>query len=132
MRGLDHPHIVRYFGTEVGGAGRGGHVEVETGMVPGRAGGVGKKAMRNRHRHLGRQHHHHHGSSGYNNDQDIGTASVETEGECGEEVSLDLGEAVLGARVFIFMEYISGGSLARMLRQFGPFGEPLIRRYTRQ
>ncbi len=32
----------------------------------------------------------------------------------------------------IFMEYVSGGSLSKTLRTFGPMDEPLIRRYTLQ
>ncbi len=32
----------------------------------------------------------------------------------------------------IFMEFVSGGSLSKTLRTFGPMDEPLIKRYTRQ
>ncbi len=32
----------------------------------------------------------------------------------------------------IFMEYVSGGSLSKTLRTFGPMDEPLIRKHTRQ
>lgn len=32
----------------------------------------------------------------------------------------------------IYLEYMAGGSLASMLKRYGPFPEPLIRRYTKQ
>ena len=35
-------------------------------------------------------------------------------------------------QVYIFLEYIPGGSLSRMLKQFGGFSTEIIRRYTRQ
>ena len=35
-------------------------------------------------------------------------------------------------QVYIFLEYVPGGSLSRMLKQFGPFGHQIIRRYTKQ
>ena len=34
--------------------------------------------------------------------------------------------------MFVFLEYVPGGSVASMLRRFGPFTEGLVRRYTRQ
>ncbi len=34
--------------------------------------------------------------------------------------------------VRIFMEYVSGGSLSKTLRTYGPMDEGLIRKYTRQ
>ena len=30
------------------------------------------------------------------------------------------------------MEFVSGGSLSKILRAFGPLPEPLVRKYTRQ
>ena len=35
-------------------------------------------------------------------------------------------------QVYIFLEYIPGGSLSRMLKQFGGFSTEIIRRYTKQ
>nr|CAB3446879.1 unnamed protein product [Digitaria exilis] len=32
----------------------------------------------------------------------------------------------------IYLEYVSGGSIHRLLRDYGPFKEPVIRNYTRQ
>ena len=34
--------------------------------------------------------------------------------------------------IHIFLEYVPGGSIASLLAKFGPFQEPVIRRYTRQ
>ncbi|KAI5064165.1 hypothetical protein GOP47_0020835, partial [Adiantum capillus-veneris] len=34
--------------------------------------------------------------------------------------------------LYIFLEYVSGGSIQSMLERFGPFSEPLVRVYTRQ
>lgn len=34
--------------------------------------------------------------------------------------------------LYIFLEYVPGGSIARLVAQFGVFQEPLIRRYTHQ
>ena len=34
--------------------------------------------------------------------------------------------------LYIFMEYVPGGSVARMLKQFGTFTEEIISVYTRQ
>lgn len=39
---------------------------------------------------------------------------------------------VRAPHVFIFLEYVPGGSLRGMLKQFGKFAESVIRRYTRQ
>jgi serine/threonine protein kinase len=35
-------------------------------------------------------------------------------------------------QVYIFLEYVPGGSLSKMLKQFGAFGTEIIRRYTKQ
>ena len=32
----------------------------------------------------------------------------------------------------IYLEYVSGGSIHKLLREYGPFKEPVIRNYTRQ
>jgi serine/threonine protein kinase len=32
----------------------------------------------------------------------------------------------------IYLEYVSGGSIHKLLREYGPFREPVIRSYTRQ
>lgn len=32
----------------------------------------------------------------------------------------------------IYLEYVSGGSIHKLLRDYGPFKEPVIRNYTRQ
>ena len=34
--------------------------------------------------------------------------------------------------MYIFLEYVPGGSLSSMLKQFGPFGIEIIKRYSRQ
>lgn len=34
--------------------------------------------------------------------------------------------------LFVFLEYVSGGSIASMLKRFGPFTEALTKRYTKQ
>ena len=34
--------------------------------------------------------------------------------------------------LYIFLEYVPGGSVASMYQQFGPFNEDLVRHYTRQ
>lgn len=39
---------------------------------------------------------------------------------------LDKGE------LYIFLEYVPGGSVGHMLEKFGPFSEHLVRTYTRQ
>ena len=43
-----------------------------------------------------------------------------------------LGTEVSALELYIFMEYVPGGSIAKMLKQFGVFNEVLIERYTRQ
>jgi len=42
-----------------------------------------------------------------------------------------LGNDYLRGRLYIYLEYMSGGSIAQVLSQFGPLEEPLIARYTR-
>jgi serine/threonine protein kinase len=32
----------------------------------------------------------------------------------------------------IYLEYVSGGSIHKLLREYGPFKEPVIRNYTGQ
>lgn len=34
--------------------------------------------------------------------------------------------------LYIFLEYVPGGSIASMLERFGKFSEELVRNYTRQ
>ncbi|GMH06692.1 hypothetical protein Nepgr_008532 [Nepenthes gracilis] len=40
----------------------------------------------------------------------------------------ELGEETLS----VYLEYVSGGSIYKLLREYGPFKEPVIRNYTRQ
>ncbi|GAB2226150.1 hypothetical protein Droror1_Dr00021943 [Drosera rotundifolia] len=40
----------------------------------------------------------------------------------------ELGEETLS----VYMEYVSGGSIHKLLQQYGPFKEPVIKNYTRQ
>ena len=49
-----------------------------------------------------------------------------------EHIVRYLGTEKSDACLCIFLEYVPGGSIASMLAQFGVFGEPLIRLYTRQ
>ncbi|CAA0828561.1 mitogen-activated protein kinase kinase kinase 3 [Striga hermonthica] len=35
-------------------------------------------------------------------------------------------------RLSVYLEYVSGGSIFKLLREYGPFGEPVIQNYTRQ
>jgi len=46
-----------------------------------------------------------------------------------EDASTDTEEVIA---LYIFLEYIAGGSLDKLLRKFGAFKEPTIRRYTKQ
>lgn len=32
----------------------------------------------------------------------------------------------------VFLEYVSGGSIHKLLQEYGPFKEPVIQNYTRQ
>merc|ERR1719204_3009768 len=43
-----------------------------------------------------------------------------------------LGNDFLEGRLFIYLEYMSGGSIAQVLSQFGPLDEPVCSRYARQ
>ncbi|XP_019437217.1 PREDICTED: mitogen-activated protein kinase kinase kinase YODA-like isoform X2 [Lupinus angustifolius] len=40
----------------------------------------------------------------------------------------DLGEEALS----VYLEFVSGGSIHKLLQEYGPFGEPVIQNYTRQ
>ncbi|EPS67034.1 mitogen activated protein kinase kinase kinase kkk 3, partial [Genlisea aurea] len=40
----------------------------------------------------------------------------------------DLSEETLS----VYLEYVSGGSIHKLLQEYGPFGEPVIQNYTRQ
>mmetsp|Transcript_44523 Transcript_44523/g.142759 ORF Transcript_44523/g.142759 Transcript_44523/m.142759 type:complete len:770 (+) Transcript_44523:107-2416(+) len=42
-----------------------------------------------------------------------------------------LGNDYVKGRLFIYLEYMPGGSIAQVLSQFGPLDEPLVARYTR-
>jgi mitogen-activated protein kinase kinase kinase len=55
-----------------------------------------------------------------------------TESKDADPNSSDANTAHLTRRVFVFLEYVPGGSLSKMLRQFGAFGEPVVQRYTFQ
>lgn len=35
-------------------------------------------------------------------------------------------------KLYIYLEYVSGGSIHKLLQEYGQFGEPAIRNYTRQ
>ncbi|KAL6551936.1 hypothetical protein OROGR_008090 [Orobanche gracilis] len=35
-------------------------------------------------------------------------------------------------RLSVYLEYVSGGSIHKLLQEYGPFGEPVIQNYTRQ
>ncbi|XP_011099741.1 mitogen-activated protein kinase kinase kinase 3-like [Sesamum indicum] len=35
-------------------------------------------------------------------------------------------------RLSLYLEYVSGGSIHKLLQEYGPFGEPVIQNYTRQ
>ena len=49
-----------------------------------------------------------------------------------EHIVRYLGTQIGNGQLSIFLEYVTGGSIASMLAQFGVFTEVLIRRYTRQ
>ncbi|KAK7245084.1 hypothetical protein RIF29_39917 [Crotalaria pallida] len=38
----------------------------------------------------------------------------------------------IGDKFIIFLEYVAGGSIYKLLQQYGPFDEPIVRNYTRQ
>lgn len=35
-------------------------------------------------------------------------------------------------RLSVYLEYVSGGSIHKLLQEYGPFAEPVIQNYTRQ
>lgn len=35
-------------------------------------------------------------------------------------------------KLYIYLEYVSGGSIHKLLQEYGQFGEPAIRSYTKQ
>lgn len=35
-------------------------------------------------------------------------------------------------RLYIYLEYVSGGSIHKLLQEYGAFQEPVVRKYTRQ
>lgn len=35
-------------------------------------------------------------------------------------------------KLYIYLEYVSGGSIYKLLQEYGPFGESAIRNYTQQ
>lgn len=35
-------------------------------------------------------------------------------------------------RLYIYLEYVSGGSIHKLLQEYGAFKEPVVRNYTRQ
>lgn len=38
----------------------------------------------------------------------------------------------LDDRLYIYLEYVSGGSIHKLLQEYGAFREPVVRNYTRQ
>jgi serine/threonine protein kinase len=45
---------------------------------------------------------------------------------------LTLSCAQVDDKLYIYLEYVSGGSIHKLLQEYGQFGEPIIRSYTRQ
>lgn len=43
-----------------------------------------------------------------------------------------LGQDYVAGRLYVYLEYMSGGTIAQVLSQFGPLDEPLIARYLQQ
>ncbi|KAJ7546338.1 hypothetical protein O6H91_08G036100 [Diphasiastrum complanatum] len=43
-----------------------------------------------------------------------------------------LGSEIFEDRLYIYLEYVSGGSIHKLLQEYGQFKEPVIRSYTRQ
>ncbi|KAJ7541652.1 hypothetical protein O6H91_10G069100 [Diphasiastrum complanatum] len=43
-----------------------------------------------------------------------------------------IGSETLEDRMYIYLEYVSGGSIHKLLQEYGQFKEPVIRSYTRQ
>lgn len=50
---------------------------------------------------------------------------------CHPHIVSYLGNDYLDGRLFIYLEYMPGGSIAQVLSQFGPLDEPLVARYAR-
>ncbi|KAL2324553.1 hypothetical protein Fmac_023611 [Flemingia macrophylla] len=42
------------------------------------------------------------------------------------------GSETVDDKLYIYLEYVSGGSIHKLLREYGKFGEPVIRSYTQQ
>jgi len=42
------------------------------------------------------------------------------------------GSETVDDKLYIYLEYVSGGSIHKLLQEYGQFGEPIIRSYTRQ
>ncbi|XP_020540846.1 mitogen-activated protein kinase kinase kinase YODA isoform X2 [Jatropha curcas] len=42
------------------------------------------------------------------------------------------GSETVGDRLYIYLEYVSGGSIYKILQEYGQLGEPVIRSYTQQ
>eukprot|EP01018_Ginkgo_biloba_P034733 Gb_12558 [translate_table: standard] len=42
------------------------------------------------------------------------------------------GSEIVDDKLYIYLEYVSGGSIHKLLQEYGQFGEPIIRSYTRQ
>ncbi|KAL0332663.1 UNVERIFIED_CONTAM: Mitogen-activated protein kinase kinase kinase [Sesamum calycinum] len=42
------------------------------------------------------------------------------------------GSDLIEDRLSLYLEYVSGGSIHKLLQEYGPFGEPVIQNYTRQ
>ncbi|KAK6939977.1 Protein kinase domain [Dillenia turbinata] len=42
------------------------------------------------------------------------------------------GGELVGDRLSVYLEYVSGGSIYKLLQEYGPFKEPVIQSYTRQ
>nr|CAD1844757.1 unnamed protein product [Ananas comosus var. bracteatus] len=42
------------------------------------------------------------------------------------------GSEMIDDKLYIYLEYVSGGSIHRLLQEYGQFGEPVLRSYTQQ
>ncbi|KAK8952064.1 Mitogen-activated protein kinase kinase kinase YODA [Platanthera zijinensis] len=42
------------------------------------------------------------------------------------------GSELVGETLAVYLEYVSGGSIHKLLQEYGPFGEPIIKNYTAQ
>ncbi|XP_020250909.1 mitogen-activated protein kinase kinase kinase YODA-like isoform X2 [Asparagus officinalis] len=69
--------------------------------------------------------------------------SKESAKQLGQEISLlsrlrhqnivqYYGSEMIDDRLYIYLEYVSGGSIHKLLQEYGQFGEPAIRSYTQQ